>query len=193
MVTGTRRITGTVICVSVAFICFGWWWFRKPDPLTYFQSSVVADLSVTLADGSPLPTEIGMDDKFVILIRFRSTGQLPELQDSAYFFVLNEKQHYSDKPDIIEVYRQHPVGEGTIVSFMDIVKGASVNVAPSPPAHGAPYQQWCAWFESKAFEHHKQAGVPLELDLWMYPKRDKAAKTPPVGIGIVRHLFQLRK
>ena len=170
-----------------------WWAYRKPDPMTYFQQSQVTDLTVTLADGSPLPFEMKPDDRFVVLIRFRPTDQVPELQDSAYFFVLNEKQHHSDKLDVFEVYRQYPQGAERPVTFTVQEKGSEVNVAPPPPARDALYQQWCAWITPKSLEHHTQPGRTLEMDLWLYPKRDPADTTRQTGIWIFRHLFQLSK
>lgn len=193
MVTERRNVIGMAICVSVAVICMAWWWYRKPDPLSYLKPSLVTDLSVTLADGSPLPSEIGMNDKFVVLIRFRPTDQMQVLQDAAYFYVRNEGQYHSDKIDFIEVFRQFPTGEGPPVSFIDQVKGITVNVAPPPPARDVPYQQWCAWFNAGSFEHHRQPGLPLEIDLWLFPKRDATTTIPPVGNWFFRHKFRLSK
>jgi hypothetical protein len=189
MVTRKRAIFA--IAVLIAAICMVAWVHRRPPALTYLRPEIVNNLSVTLADGTALPTEIGVTESLVIVIRFVPTDALPSLDSAVYAFILNEYQHYSDKNDVVEVHRQFPEGIGSPVTFVSQRDGVSVNIAPPAPPPGAGYDQWCSWINPRSFEFHRECGKPLELDLWLFPRHDRGTVRPP-GIWFFRHRFQLK-
>ncbi len=192
MSNGNKNALFAVILVCALVTLYYWRSLPKPA-LSFLNPEAVSELSVTQADESALPTVFDRSSDMVIKVQFSVPTALSALSNEACLFVLKENGHYTDISDIITVYRQFPVGDGPEVTFVsNSPDGSTKNIAPSPPEKNSRHQQWCAWIKPKSFDLHRDEGVPLEMDLWIYPDEPDIQKRQANGKWIFRHKFVLR-